>query len=189
RPFECFEAEVRDELSAPLVERGARLLVDEEALLAVKQQRRRPCAAGRSRHAWHRTYNGKVIVPSWSVRRTLGGKPAASRPDDLDAISCVLVVIALCSSSGERRLRPPRGAGQRDGRKHHRRGGAVEAGESADVTKARRRDDDRVEPVLPRRKLGAKLVPQSRWTGTSIDEDRAARSPEQHRLPVADVHD
>src|SRR5207253_4061891 len=100
---------VRDELSAPLVERGARLLVDEEALLAVKQQRRRPCAAGRSRHAWHRTYNGKVIVPSWSVRRTLGGKPAASRPDDLDAISCVLVVIALCSSSGERRLRPPRG--------------------------------------------------------------------------------
>src|SRR5439155_7316607 len=110
RPFECFEAEVRDELSAPLVERGARLLVDEEALLAVKQQRRRPCcAAGRSRHAWHRTYNGKVIVPSWSVRRTLGGKPAASRPDDLDAISCVLVVIALCSSSGERRLRPPRG--------------------------------------------------------------------------------
>ena len=43
--------------------------------------------------------------------------------------------------------------------------------------------------MLPRRKLGAKLVPQSRWTGTSIDEDRAARSPEQHRLPVADVHD
>src|SRR5437879_11480504 len=40
---------------------------------------------------------------------------------------------------------PPRGAGPRDVRKHHRRGRAVEAGESADVTKTRRRDDGRAE--------------------------------------------
>jgi hypothetical protein len=34
-----------------------------------------------------RTYIGKVIVPSWSVRSTVGGNPMASRPGVRDAIS------------------------------------------------------------------------------------------------------
>ena len=39
-PLEDLEPEIRDEARPPFIERGACTLVDEEALLAVKQERR-----------------------------------------------------------------------------------------------------------------------------------------------------
>src|SRR5207248_4592955 len=50
--------------------------------------------SGASLGAWvDRPYNGKVIVPSWAVRRTVGGKLLARRPDGREAMSCVLALI------------------------------------------------------------------------------------------------
>jgi len=49
-----------------------------------------------------------VIVPSWSVRRTVGGKPWASLPAAREAMSWTLGPAAR-SSSGGSALRPPPG--------------------------------------------------------------------------------
>ena len=51
RAFEGVETEVRDQLLTPLLERGARLFVDEEALVPVQQERGSAGATGGSRHA------------------------------------------------------------------------------------------------------------------------------------------
>ena len=106
--LEDLEPEIRDQSRFPLFQRRACSLVDEESLLAVQQE-----GGGSGRGLGHRvdrTYNGKVIVPSWSVRRTLGGKPVARRPGPRDAMSCVVGVSAALSRSGDSRLRPPLGS-------------------------------------------------------------------------------
>src|SRR6266581_4579678 len=79
--------EVGHELLLPAGDERPRLLLDEEPLLSMQEKdcRRRP--ARYPRHGLDRSYSGTVIVPSWSVRSTVGGNPAAMRPGPREAIS------------------------------------------------------------------------------------------------------
>ena len=68
------EPEVRDEILLPVRGQRAGLFLDEEPLLAV-QEHDHPAGGGLG-HAIDpspRPYIGTVTVPSWSVRRTVGG--------------------------------------------------------------------------------------------------------------------
>src|SRR5260370_25066812 len=100
--FEAIETEVGDEVRPPGVEGRPCFLVDEEALLTMKQKDGSAALTGIL--AGH---IGSVIVPSWSVRSTVLGKPRARRPDASDATSCAGP--AARSRPGDRRLRPPPG--------------------------------------------------------------------------------
>src|SRR4029077_17324223 len=106
--LEGLETEIGDEVFAPRVDRGARPFLDEESLLTVEKE-----SVDRLlwRHVLDRSYyNGTVIVPSWSMRKTFGGKPVARRPAVREAMSCVVVRIAARSRSGESLLLPALGS-------------------------------------------------------------------------------
>ena len=110
RALEELEAEIRDKLLSS-IRRGS---IEPDSST---RKRSSPCrmstvaavtACARG-ILWIVLYIGRVIVPSWSVRSTLGGEPVARRPALLDAISCVALPTALFCRSGEIVLRPPAG--------------------------------------------------------------------------------
>src|SRR5207245_7696195 len=110
--LQAVEAEVGDELRPPGFQSCPRFFLDEEAFLAVEQEDRGATRCFRhaacDRNPASGRHIGSVMVPSWSVRSTLGGRPRASRPDASEAMNCAPA--AACSISGDGRLWPSDGS-------------------------------------------------------------------------------